>query len=223
MAILRGPDLLTKRRPPRDLRTWRTPAGCAAPNATTLTNAAWILSLLSPSGMLFYDHVLLARVRGRSAHPRPGPLPSSTRICAVSTKYELPRPPTALGDPARDRSPAPDIWKLYFININPQMRSTHGWSSTLPLYLAAHDRLRLVVDRHHPDHHARTVRPHPPPCWPGKLVDENYEEKELMGLPASRLWGVATIFLAFIHSSSLIVWAAPCSSHALAERHWLRS
>jgi predicted MFS family arabinose efflux permease len=166
----------------------------------TLTNGAWILSPLL-AGMLVYDHhysnvyvaalLLLAPVYY---------LVQKNLRRFRDSRYEAPTAWATLREVAR----LPDVWKLCVVNI--VLNTFYGWMVIyLPLYLA--DRMGfdwasigiiLTV----------MLVPFVLIQLPfGRLADERFGEKTLMAVGFAVI-AVSTAALAFITSTSLIVWAS---------------
>jgi hypothetical protein len=165
----------------------------------TLTNGAWILSPLI-AGMLIYDHtyspvyvaalLLLAPVLY---------LVHKNLRHFHDTSYEAPGAWTTV----REITRLPDIWKLCLINI--VLQTFYAWMVIyLPLYLGVTigfdwSSIGIIL--------TIMLVPFVLIQLPfGRLADEKYGEKELMGIGFA-VMGVATIALAFIGSHSLIIWA----------------
>ena len=166
----------------------------------TITNSAWILAPLI-AGMIIYGHVytgvfiaaliLLAPVL-YLVHKNFRRFPDSA--------YESPSAWATI----REVAAMPDIWKLCVINI--VLNTFYCWMIIYtPLYLAQTigfdwSSIGIIL--------TIMLVPFVLIQLPfGKLADEKYGEKELMGIGFAIL-GLATIALSFVTSHSLIVWAA---------------
>ncbi|MDR3558462.1 MAG: MFS transporter [Candidatus Pacebacteria bacterium] len=165
----------------------------------TLTNGAWILSPLL-AGMLIYNHVysrvyiaallLLAPVLY---------LVHKNLHHFHDSAYEAPSAWTTLREIAR----LPDIWKLCIVNII--LQTFYAWMVIyLPLYLANQigfdwSSIGIIL--------TIMLVPFVLIQLPfGRLADERYGEKTLMGIGFA-IMGLSTIVLAFVGVQSLIVWA----------------
>jgi predicted MFS family arabinose efflux permease len=166
----------------------------------TITNSAWILAPLI-AGMLIYAHVytgvfiaalvLLAPVL-YLVHKNFRRFPDSA--------YESPSAWATI----REVATMPDIWKLCVINTI--LNTFYCWMIIYtPLYLAQTigfdwSSIGIIL--------TIMLVPFVLIQLPfGKLADEKYGEKRLMGI-GFFIMGITTIALAFVTSHSLIVWAA---------------
>jgi MFS family permease len=166
----------------------------------TLTNGAWILSPLI-AGMLIatnhsYGRVYIAALAILApvlylVHKNFKQFPDSSYVSPSSwqTLLELGR--------------MPDIWKLCVVNV--VLNTFYSWMVIYtPLYLASvigfdWSSIGIIL--------TVMLIPFVLIQLPvGRLVDENYSERELMAV-GFVIMGAATIALGFVHSHSLIVWA----------------